>query len=364
MKQLRLIFLCVLLSSSANVFAWGKEGHEMVAQMAYNLLSEKAKERVKQYLGSISIPQAGTWMDDVRSDKGYDFMKSWHYINIDKGSAYTPTTDENAVNEIIRASRELEHMDKLCLEQIKFDILVLFHLIGDIHQPLHAGYGADKGGNDIQVLFNSKKTNLHKLWDTELIQDQRITLTTLEKAYTELTPADIEHSKGTTVEDWVKVSRMYLPVVYNFTDGRIDESYAKQNKELIISQLMNAAIHLAAALEKALGEAPVAEITTRDPSATLVEITPDMAANYIGKEVRVCGKVYGVSELANINFINMGAAYPNAPFTVVIFSADKANMKTKLSKYDRKEICVTGVIEEYKGKPQIKVKAETQIELK
>ena len=67
----------------------------------------------------------------------------------------------------------------------------------------------------------------------------------------------------------------------------------------------------------------------------------------------VCSKVYGVKELPNINFINLGARFPDNPLTVVVFSGDKANFKDGLTIYDNKTVCVTGTIKEYKGKPEI-----------
>jgi hypothetical protein len=360
----KVLVLIVFAISVKNAFAWGKEGHEIVAQFAFDQLSDKAKENVKRYLADISIARAGTWMDEVRSDKTYDFTKSWHYINISKGLNYAATTDENVVNEILIAERELSHKETLCPEQIKFDLLVLFHLIGDIHQPLHVGYGEDKGGNEIQITFDGKKTNLHSLLDSKLIEDQHITLSTIEKEY-KLLPQDvIAHERTTSVEDWVKTSRMYLPLIYNFSDGTITSEYVKQNKEIIIAQLINAGIDLAAILEKIFGE-PVQQITTKNPNdGPIVEISPEMASDYVGKDVVVCGKVYGVKESAKVNFLNMGAAFPNSPFTVVIFSADKENMKIKLSKFNGKTICVKGTVVEYNGKAEIIVKSESQIEIK
>jgi S1/P1 Nuclease len=44
------------------------------------------------------------------------------------------------------------------------------HLVGDIHQPLHAGFAEDRGDNSVDVRFNGRKTNLHSLWDTGLVE--------------------------------------------------------------------------------------------------------------------------------------------------------------------------------------------------
>ena len=87
--------------------------------------------------------------------------------------------------------------------------------------------------------------------------------------------------------------------------------------------------------------------------SNVVKITAEDAGKYIGKKVIVCSKVYGVKELPNINFINLGARFPDNPLTVVVFSGDKANFKDGVAIYDNKTVCVTGTIKEYKGKPEI-----------
>jgi hypothetical protein len=82
-------------------------------------------------------------------------MKPWHYIKIPKGQDYHPTNEDDIATHLIRVMRELQHKDVLCAEQLKMDLLILFHLMGDFHQSLHAGYGEDKGGNSVQVTWMS-----------------------------------------------------------------------------------------------------------------------------------------------------------------------------------------------------------------
>lgn len=78
----------------------------------------------------------------------------------------------------------------------------------------------------------------------------------------------------------------------------------------------------------------------------------------------ICSQVYGVKELSNINFINLGAQYPDNPLTVVVFSADKGNFKQRLQIYNGKNICVTGTVKEYKGKPEIVISNPEEISIR
>jgi hypothetical protein len=78
----------------------------------------------------------------------------------------------------------LEHKDTLGKAKIKLKILYLFHLIGDLHQPLQLGYGHDKGGNTVQLNYKDKGTNLHSFWDSGIIYYKRITLSDCLQAQT------------------------------------------------------------------------------------------------------------------------------------------------------------------------------------
>ena len=87
-----------------------------------------------------------------------------------------------------------------------------------------------------------------------------------------------------------------------------------------------------------------------------IKIGIDSVTNHYGDTVTVCSKVYGTKliALSQTIFINLGAAYPNSLLTVVIFSKDRSNFKeAPETLYADKNICVTGLIKEFNGKPEI-----------
>lgn len=93
-----------------------------------------------------------------------------------------------------------------------------------------------------------------------------------------------------------------------------------------------------------------------------VKVPADSVARYIGQNVTVCAAVYGVKSLDKLSFINLGAAYPKSPLTIVIFSKDLPNFKaTPESLYGNKNVCVTGKLEDFKGKPQIVITRPEEI---
>lgn len=102
-------------------------------------------------------------------------------------------------------------------------------------------------------------------------------------------------------------------------------------------------------------------------SFSQTKISIDSVSSHKDQLVTVCGKVYGTKFLdkSQITFIDLGAAYPDAPLTIVILGKDRANFKeSPETLYSDKQICVTGVIKEYKGKLEIDVETPKEIVIK
>ena len=162
-------------------------------------------------------------------------------MNIEEGGTYKPAPNGDIITALNKAYGELQHMDKLTPEQVKFDVLVLFHLCGDLLQPLHVGYGSDKGGNTYQVQYNGKGTNLHAIWDSRIIGKEHIKL------------ADLGMGQRVKVQPvnfmtWLNESRALPPQVY--IDGHaLDDAYIQQNKATVITQLKDGGILLGDCLE-------------------------------------------------------------------------------------------------------------------
>lgn len=250
--QMRNIYILLIISlflKPLESFAWGREGHHMVAEIAKSQLSQNVRDSVQKYLGTMSFEDASTWMDDVRSDHSFDYMRTWHYIDIEKGKSYNPDLGEhNCVTELQRVIKELDSKSKLSKDQINFDIKVLFHLVGDLGQPLHTGYPDDKGGNTIQVNFMGKQVNLHHVWDTDIIEYKNITTQSCLNAGLKLTNSELSTIKKIDVLSWMYDSRSYLPEVYSFQNNILDETYIDKNVPIIEKQIFESGTRLASVL--------------------------------------------------------------------------------------------------------------------
>ncbi len=249
------LFIAILILAMPRAsYSWSKKGHELVAEIAFHYLDDSTKARVEKYLGGLSIESAANWMDDMRSKSSYDYMKTWHYINVEKGETYTPlATDRNILIILNSAIKELLHKDSLKAENIQMDLYLLFHLIGDLHQPLHVGYGVDRGGNDIHVsfLFKSRESNLHRVWDDDIIESKSISLEDCIKQHDAFTPDEIHSIENIKVKEWMMQSRSLLDSVYNFKNDFIIGAYVDNNAIIIEKQLFIAGTRLASVLREA-----------------------------------------------------------------------------------------------------------------
>lgn len=254
MKKLIFTILSAILLLPLNAKAWGDDGHRIVAEIAYSMLRPETKTIVKNYLGDISIPQAGTWMDDMKDVSTYSYMSNWHFINLEKNETYKRDNKRNIANEISNAIDALHNRNGLTNKQIKQYILVLFHLIGDIAQPLHVGYAGDRGGNSIELKYLGRPSNLHRVWDSEIIRSKSITRAQVAALYDGISDEKLAVIQVVDPAAWLKHSRNLLTRVYNFQNKTITQSYVDKNTTVVKEQLLFAAIRLAATLESIFGE--------------------------------------------------------------------------------------------------------------
>lgn len=167
-----------LTALPAPALAWGAMGHRLVAALAADELSSAASAEVAHLLegeADPTLPGVATWADELRAqDPGLGRRSSpWHYVNLgEQQCTYDAGRDckgGNCVVEAITAQavalgdRARSRAERA--QALKF----LVHFVGDVHQPLHAGYAHDKGGNTVQVSIDGKGTNLHSLWDSKLL---------------------------------------------------------------------------------------------------------------------------------------------------------------------------------------------------
>jgi hypothetical protein len=249
-KQFRsLLLFFVFLTIQSECMAWGAVGHKLVAKIGYSLLNVAEKDSLTKYLRGTSIEDASVWMDEIKADKSYDFQKPWHYINIDKDSVYNPTDTANIIWALNRVVAELKERQKYSKEKVETDLKILMHLMGDLHQPLHVGYASDIGGNSVQVFYAASPTNLHHVWDTEIIHDGVLGQPLDWSKLSQFSSEELAHIRHIDFVAWMNESRSKLDTVYDFKGNDLNHKYVAKNAPLVERQLLLGGIRLAAVLK-------------------------------------------------------------------------------------------------------------------
>lgn len=254
MIRIKLLFCLLLIAAEG--FGWGSTGHRAVGQIAEENLSKKARKKVLSLLEGNSLAEVSNWMDNIKSDDAYDHTHDWHWVTIPDNTAYAATTlnpDGDLIGKIkeINAALKSGNLDrKTEVEYLKY----LIHLVGDIHQPLHVGYGDDAGGNKISVKWFGKPTNLHKVWDSEMIDSKKLSFTELVRFIDKTDKHTIAEWQQTTVEDWADESIALRPQVYALPDEyNLRYEYLYLNFETVEHRISQAGIRLAGLLNDIYG---------------------------------------------------------------------------------------------------------------
>ncbi len=248
---MRKALIVIVLLQSIEVFAWGVTGHRAVGFIAELHLTKRAKKELKRVLGNESLALVTTWMDEIRSDHKYDHTHDWHWVSIPTGQTYEQT-EKNPNGDVIatinRLTQELK-VGGLTLEQEAEHVKMLAHLIGDIHQPLHVGTGEDRGGNDVKLKYFWQDSNLHRVWDSGMIDGTKLSYTELANGVNHASKAEIASWQMASVEEWAYESMALREQVYALPENKsINYRYNYDNWDIVEKRILQAGIRLAGVL--------------------------------------------------------------------------------------------------------------------
>lgn len=246
-KILTLLTFITLLGPAANkAMAWGKNGHELTGALAWHFLDDSTRKIVKDFLGNMTFEEAANWMDDVRSNSYFEFQRKWHYVDFEKGTKYEPTGERDLLTVLHSAIAQIKQYKTIKKKDVKRALLLIFHLVGDMHQPLHCGYASDRGGNDIAINSDVVSGNLHSVWDTDIILYKQINMDSCLSIFKTFDSNTIANSVKINELKWIYESRSHLDTVYSFQNNFLDRRYVDTNAETIKRQLVLSGLRLAA----------------------------------------------------------------------------------------------------------------------
>jgi hypothetical protein len=253
MKINKLIIGVVTAAMSFQVLSWGQVGHRVTGAIAEQYLTPEAQLAISQLLINEDLAEASTYADEMRSNPSKFWQKTanpWHYVNVFDGKTYSdvsPPPEGNAVTALEMFSKQLKSTQSSFIEK-QLALRFIVHIIGDLHQPFHAGNGKDKGGNDVKLKFFWEDSNLHRVWDSGLIDRQKLSYT----EWTQILSRKISEQQAkqwmqTDPQLWIAESAEIRSNVYPDSD-KLSWDYQYQNLPIVKKRLQMGGVRIAAYL--------------------------------------------------------------------------------------------------------------------
>ncbi len=251
-KIIPLLFIFLIQFSFANDMIWSKTGHRTTGEVAQNHLTRKAEKAIAKLLNGQSLALVSTFGDDIKADRSFKKFSAWHYVNYPADKKYTdvePSEFGDIIIGIQKCMAVIKDENSLRADRV-FYLKLLVHLIGDLHQPMHVGRLEDKGGNDIQVQWFGKGTNLHRLWDSNMINDYGMSYTELAKNLPKITKKEAQKIQEGNIFDWVEESQDLANELYGSVEvgEKLGYRYSYEYWNVLETQLQKGGLRLAKVL--------------------------------------------------------------------------------------------------------------------
>ncbi len=280
--------LLALAVPARTALGWGPEGHRLVGEMADRHLSAPAQARIAELLrddrladgsrsGRETLADVANWADEIKDTDWGKRRGSWHYDDVPLcGSADYAKYCRSSRCASAQIARQMEILgnERASPGQRNQALKWIVHLIGDIHQPLHAANHADRGGNRVQVSFFGERDNppygslnLHAVWDVHLVR-RVLADRQGERAWIAAPMSEAQRAAwdSGSVSDWAAESHALardvayaaLPVPVTCSGKiagvvAIDAAYYAKAAPVIDAQLRKAGVRLARVLNDTLG---------------------------------------------------------------------------------------------------------------
>lgn len=236
-------------------WAWGADAHRLVAQVAESRLQPAALAAVQQLLAQepgATLASVSTWADEQRNP----LTAAWHYVNFQRDADCRYARERQCIEDNCVVGALQRQTTRLAdpttpaaerLEALKYVV----HFVGDVHQPLHAGFADDRGGNSFQLQAFNRGTNLHSLWDSGLLRHWPGGAEALDAAVQAAAAAPTALSEPA---HWAEESCRIVALPGFYPASRtLDASYPEQWNATLPQRLARAGQRLAGVLNQALG---------------------------------------------------------------------------------------------------------------
>ena len=235
-------------------YIWGATGHRVVGEVASKHISKRTKTAIKKLLGGQSLAYISNYADDIKSDKRYRSLGPSHYANLNLNESYL-SSKKNTKGDIVKAISKcisvLKNKNE-SYENKQFNLKLLVHFIGDIHQPMHLGKEEDRGGNRIEVTWFGKKSNLHRIWDSNIIESKQMSYSEISYNLPYQTKKELLSIKKASLSVWIEESHLITNKIYTSLpkNKKLGYAYRYEYFDIIRLQLLKGGLRLAYVLDE------------------------------------------------------------------------------------------------------------------
>lgn len=222
------IITVAMLGASIAAFGWGQKGHDTVAFIAENHLTETTRAAVDSILDGKSPVYWANWLDNASHTPEYAYTKTWHYKNVDADRTYDDMPANPAGDAVTAVKQQIEKLSDPATTKTDaaLALKILIHVTGDMHQPMHMGHATDLGGNRVKLKYFNRDKNLHGIWDTDLLESaHRWSYTEWQQQLDRLNDVDEALTVQGSVDDWARETMEITRRCYDFFQPGINVSY-------------------------------------------------------------------------------------------------------------------------------------------
>ena len=241
--------------------AWGTNGHRICGQIADSYLTPKARKAIEAILGNESIAITSNWADFIKSDPNYKYLYNWHFVDFDKPYTYPDMMaflkQDTAVDAYTKMNFLIGELKKPGITKTNklLYLRMLIHIVEDVHQPMHTAHADDKGGNDFKVQWFGKDSNLHSVWDSQLIDYQQLSYTEYATMINHTTATERATLQKDPISKWLFESNQLAEKLY--TDIKPGDNlgyrYNFDHIATLNQQMVKAGVRLAGLLNQIFG---------------------------------------------------------------------------------------------------------------
>lgn len=237
--------------------AYGGIGHHAFCEAAYRLAAPKTQraldDMVAQHPDYDDFGALCSWADHIKSDSTWNWAKPHHYVNFPRTEAKVTAQDCPVQGGCILSAIQ-HHYNVLKHDRNDWQALAfLAHFVGDLHQPMHVSFADDLGGNRARLVYFDEPTNLHRLWDTDMLlrRGGDDSMTKAKQLVQEISPQAVITVTPEQTLAWANESAAITRRIYSqFREGQqLGADYTAQWGPLLEERMQKGAQRLAAVLD-------------------------------------------------------------------------------------------------------------------